>query len=92
MTAVLNQAAVLVTLLGLLAAACVGMRLRRIQPTLPVLTDFLVAAGLIRLADEPSWTSLAVAVRMLLNTELRSLAAGRARTPGTRSPPRAPRG
>ncbi|WP_433522063.1 hypothetical protein ACQPZ2_33420 [Nocardia pseudovaccinii] len=85
MTAVLHQAAVLVTLLGVLAAACVGLRLRRIQPTLPVLTDFLVAAGLIRLADEPSWTSLAVAaatiaVRMLLNTELRSLAAGRART------------
>ena len=80
MTAVLQQAAVLVSLLGLLSAVCVGVRLRRIQPTIALLTDFLLAAGLIRLAAEPSWMSLAiaavtVAVRMLVNAGLRSLAA-----------------
>ncbi|MEV5877089.1 hypothetical protein AB0L75_23200 [Streptomyces sp. NPDC052101] len=80
MTAVLHQTALLVTLLGLLSAACAGLRLRRVQPTVALLTDFLLAAGLIRLAAVPSWTSLTiaaatVAVRMLVNAGLRALAA-----------------
>ena len=83
MTTLLHQAAWLTTLFGFAAAVRVGLRLRHIQPTLAVLTDYLLAAGLIRLAGQPSWTSLAVAattaaVRMLLNTGLRSLAARRA--------------
>ncbi|WP_230885427.1 DUF1622 domain-containing protein [Streptomyces spinoverrucosus] len=58
------------------------LRLRRVQPTIALLTDFLLAAGLIRLAAEPSWMSLATAaataaVRMLLNAGLCSPAARR---------------
>ncbi|MEU9346467.1 hypothetical protein AB0D74_35205 [Streptomyces sp. NPDC048278] len=77
MTAVLHQAALLVTLFGLLSAFCAGLRLRRVRPTIALLTDFLLAAGLIRLAAEPTWMSLAIAaataaVRMLVNAGLRS--------------------
>lgn len=80
MTVVLHQTALLVTLLGLLSAACAGLRLRRVQPTVALLIDFLLAAGLIRLTAEPSWMSLAVAaatiaVRMLVNAGLRMPAA-----------------
>ncbi|MEY6568402.1 hypothetical protein AB8B12_26425 [Streptomyces sp. PGLac3x] len=46
-----------------------------------VLTDFLLAAGLIRLAGEPSWDSLALAastaaVRLLLGASLLHRASG----------------
>ncbi|MEU1180079.1 hypothetical protein ABZ464_20955 [Streptomyces sp. NPDC005820] len=78
MTTVLHQVALLVTLLGLLSAGCAALRLRRVQPTVALLTDFLLAAGLIRLAAAPSWMSLTtaaatVAVRMLVNAGLRAL-------------------
>ncbi|MBZ3904363.1 DUF1622 domain-containing protein [Streptomyces griseiscabiei] len=82
MTGALHQAASLVTLLGLVSAVRVGLRLRRVQPTVALLSDFLLAAGLIRLAAEPSWRSLATAaataaVRMLLNAGLRASASRR---------------
>ncbi|MET8976420.1 hypothetical protein ABZX85_12470 [Streptomyces sp. NPDC004539] len=82
MTTLLRQAALLVTLLGLLSAACAAVSLRRVQPTVALLTDFLLAAGLIRLAAQPSWTSLAVAavtiaVRLVVNAGLRVLDARR---------------
>lgn len=80
MTQLLQQAALLTTLLGVAAAAVVGLRLRRVPPTLAVFADYLLAAGLIRLAGQPSWTSLVIvattaAVRMLLNAGLRTLTA-----------------
>ncbi|MEU9454497.1 hypothetical protein [Streptomyces sp. NPDC048277] len=76
MTVLLTQAAVLVTAFGLVSAVSVSLRLRRVQPGVAVLTDFLVAAGLIRLAGQPSWASLATAsavigVRLMVNTSLR---------------------
>ncbi|MET8976766.1 hypothetical protein ABZX85_14220 [Streptomyces sp. NPDC004539] len=77
MTEALRQLALLITLLGLLSAARVAVTLRRVRPTVALLTDFLLAAGLVRLAAAPSWTSLAtaaatVAVRMLVNAGLRA--------------------
>lgn len=80
MTGLLHEAALLVTLFGLLSAACAARHLRRVQPTIALLTDFLLAAGLIRLAARPTWTSLTVAastvaVRMLVNASLRAVAA-----------------
>ncbi|WP_123459338.1 hypothetical protein [Streptomyces sp. PanSC19] len=77
MTALMTQAAVLITAFGLVSAVCVGMRLRRVQPSVAVLTDFLVAAGLIHLAGRPSWTSLATAavvigVRLMVESGLRT--------------------
>ncbi|MEU1072738.1 MULTISPECIES: hypothetical protein [unclassified Streptomyces] len=77
MTGLMAQAAVLITTFGLISAVCVGLRIRRVQPGVAVLTDFLVAAGLIRLAGRPSWTSLATAsavigVRLLINSGLKA--------------------
>ncbi|MFI0734599.1 hypothetical protein ACH4S9_37260 [Streptomyces sp. NPDC021225] len=76
MTMLLAQTAVVVTALGLISAVCVAVRMRRVQPAVAVLTDFLVAAGLIHLAGHPSWTSLAAAaavigVRLLVSSSLR---------------------
>ncbi|WP_405770780.1 hypothetical protein OHU34_38370 [Streptomyces sp. NBC_00080] len=78
MTEALGQAALLVTVLGMLAAVGVTVRLRRLQPAIAVLSDFLLAAGLIRLAGHLTWTSLALAsataaVRLVLNANLRKL-------------------
>ncbi|NNN30603.1 DUF1622 domain-containing protein [Streptomyces sp. S3(2020)] len=77
MTGLMTQAAVLTTAFGLVSAVCVSLRRRRVQPGVAVLTDFLVAAGLIRLAGQPSWASLATAaavigVRILVNAGLRT--------------------
>ncbi|MFJ1666048.1 hypothetical protein ACIOK4_06555 [Streptomyces bottropensis] len=82
----LHQAALLVTLLGLIAAACAGLRLRRVRPPVALLTDFLLAAVLIRLAAEPSWTTLTItaatgALRMLLNSGLRAGVSARRNDP-----------
>ncbi|MDW6064647.1 hypothetical protein SAZ11_50430 [Streptomyces sp. FXJ1.4098] len=78
MKVVLSQAALVVTALGLVAAVLVAVRRHRVQPAVAVLSDFLLAAGLIRLAGQPTWGSLAVAaatagVRVLLNVNLRNL-------------------
>jgi len=86
MTEVLGHAALLVTVLGMLAAVGAAVRLRRVQPAVALLSDFLLAAGLIRLAGELSWTSLALAaataaVRLVLNANLRTLNARRVRGP-----------
>ncbi|MFE3598609.1 hypothetical protein ACFXP3_05080 [Streptomyces sp. NPDC059096] len=77
MTVLLAQAAVVVTAFGLVSAVCTAARMRRTQPAVAVLTDFLVAAGLIRLAGQPSWTVLATAaatigVRLMVNSSLRT--------------------
>ncbi|MEV7323936.1 hypothetical protein [Streptomyces sp. NPDC093970] len=77
MTWLMTQAAVLVTAFGLVGAGCVGLRLRRVRASVAVLTDFLVAAGLVRLAGHPSWTSLATAsavlvVRLMVGSGLRA--------------------
>ncbi|MFF8563620.1 hypothetical protein ACF06N_01515 [Streptomyces albidoflavus] len=81
MTGPLGQAAVWVAAFGLISAVCAGIHLRQVQPVVAVLTDFLLAAGLIRLAGEPSWDSLALAastaaVRLLLGASLRHRASG----------------
>lgn len=82
MTTLLGQAAVLVPALGLVAAAVVALRRRRVQPAVAVLSDFFLATGLIRLAGQPTWSSLLVAaagagLRVLLNVNLRALSARR---------------
>lgn len=81
MTGPLGQAALWVAAFGLISAVCAGIHLRQVQPVVAVLTDFLLAAGLIRLAGEPSWDSLALAastaaVRLLLGASLRQRASG----------------
>jgi predicted NAD/FAD-binding protein len=76
-TAVLHLAALVTTAFGLVAAAVVLAAARRPMPALAVLLDFLTAAGLLRLAGEPSWDTIAaaaavIAVRRLVTTGLRA--------------------
>lgn len=66
MTSDLIQAAALVcTLLGLLSAAAVLVRSRDGRLCLKVLLDFLASAGLLRLADDPTWRTILTAVTVI---------------------------
>ncbi|GHD53572.1 DUF1622 domain-containing protein [Streptomyces galbus] len=71
----LQMAAVLITALGLVAAAAAWRLTHTVRGGLAVLLDFLTAAGLIRLAGEPSWGSVmlaaaVIALRKLLGASL----------------------
>ena len=75
MSDVLQSAALLVTVLGLVSAALVLARARDGRLTLKVLLEFLVAAGLLRLTGDPSWRTIVtaavvIAVRKLVTYEL----------------------
>ncbi|MEI7033365.1 hypothetical protein [Streptomyces pratensis] len=65
MTEILTAAALLVTAAGLLSALAAGAISRRADQTLPVLLDFLTAAGLLRLAADVSWNSILVAAAVI---------------------------
>lgn len=76
MTELVRAAVPVITAAGLVAAAAVYARTRRLRPALAALLDFLTAAGLLRLAAPSSWSAIAlaatvVAVRKLLSTGLR---------------------
>ena len=76
MSTVLQSAAALCTVLGVLSAAAVLARSRDLRLGVRVLLEFLLAAGLLRLADDPGWrqlvtAALTVAVRRLLSYGLR---------------------
>lgn len=75
MNAWLQTAAVLITALGLVAAAAAWRLTHTVRGGLAVLLDFLTAAGLLRLAGEPSWDSVilaaaVIALRKLLGASL----------------------
>ncbi|MFD1829924.1 hypothetical protein ACFSJS_09630 [Streptomyces desertarenae] len=77
MTVAVQLAALAVTAFGLVAAAVVLAVERRLMPALAVLLDFLIAAGLLRLAAEPAWDAIAaaaavIAVRKLVTAGLRA--------------------
>ncbi|MFH0241296.1 hypothetical protein ACGRHY_02375 [Streptomyces sp. HK10] len=65
MTTALNLAALATTAFGLVAAAVVLAAARRLAPTLAVLLDFLTAAGLLRLAGDPNWSTIAAAAAVI---------------------------
>ncbi|CAM5338646.1 DUF1622 domain-containing protein [Streptomyces griseomycini] len=76
MTALLHLAALAATAFGLVASAVVLVAARRLMIGLAVLLDFLIAAGLLRLAGEPSWDAIVtaatvIAVRKLVTAGLR---------------------
>ncbi|PJE98052.1 hypothetical protein CUT44_02080 [Streptomyces carminius] len=76
MTTATHWAALAVTAFGLVSAAVVLVAARRLMPALAVLLDFLIAAGLLRLAGDPAWDTVAaaaavVAVRKLVTAGLR---------------------
>ncbi|MGJ7416010.1 DUF1622 domain-containing protein [Streptomyces cinereoruber] len=71
----LQAASLLLTVCGPLAAAAAYRTTRTFRSALAVLLDFLTAAGLIRLAGDPSWSSVlqtaaVVALRRLLGMGL----------------------
>ena len=76
MSAALQTGALVCTALGLVGATAVLLRSRRLQPALGVLLDLLLAAALLRLADDPDWREIVtaaavVAVRQLVRLDLR---------------------
>lgn len=77
MSTALQSAALVTTLLGLLSATAVLARSREALLAVRVLLEFLLAAGLLRLADDPGWRQIlvaatVVALRRLLLLDLRS--------------------
>jgi len=72
----LQTGALLCTVLGLASALVVLGAARDARLAIAVLLEFLLAAGLLRLADDPGWRQLAtaaavVALRRLLTSGLR---------------------
>lgn len=83
MSGALQVAALVCTVMGLVGAGAVLAATRRAQLSLQVLLEFLLAAGLLRLADDPTPQQLVVAagviaLRRVLTYDLRRLAAVRA--------------
>nr|WP_237522670.1 DUF1622 domain-containing protein [Streptomyces sp. SID1328] len=76
--------------MGLVAAAAAWRLTHSVRAALAVLLDFLTAAGLLRLAGEPSWDSIilaaaVIALRKLLGASLHLSSANRT-TPGGARP------
>ena len=70
---VAEDAALLLTAAGVVVAALVWLTTRAWHPTVPVLLDFLLAAGLLRLSADDTWHAIVaaaaiVAVRALVKT------------------------
>ncbi len=65
MTQLLDMVAIMLTGAALVAAAVVLASTRQLACALPVLLEFLTAAGLIRLARDPTWTSLLMAAGVI---------------------------
>ena len=77
MTAAASTAALLVVAAAIVAGGVVLLRTRSLRQALPVLLDLVTAAGLLRLAGTPTWTSLAVtaiviALRRLVSAGVRT--------------------
>jgi hypothetical protein len=73
----IGTAALLVVAAAIVAGGIVLLRTRSLLQALPTLLDFLTAAGLLRLASTPTWTSLAVtaiviALRRLVSAGVRT--------------------
>ena len=77
----MSQPALAITAAGLVSALAVVLGTRSWRTALVVLTEFLTAAGLVRLAGAPTWTQLATAaiivvVRRMVVTSLRGQNSG----------------
>lgn len=71
----MSQLALAITVAGLVSALAVVLGTRCWRAALAVLTEFLTAAGLVRLAETTTWTQLATAaiivvVRRMVVTSL----------------------
>ena len=85
MSDLVRSAALLCTALGVGCAALVLVRTRELGQAVPVLLEFLLAAGLLRLTSDATWRAIAtaalvVALRKLVVADgLRPAAAARRR-------------
>ena len=61
MTGWVEAAALACTLLGVVCATAVLVRTRSVGQALPVLLEFLMAAGLLRLSHDSSWRAIVTA-------------------------------
>jgi hypothetical protein len=74
MTTALHLVAALVALAGLVVALLILLDTRRVDMTLGVFLDLLVAAGLLRLAAASSWTAIIGAGGIVLIRQIVMLA------------------
>ena len=72
MSDLLQVGALVCTLLGLLSGVLVLAVSRDARLALRVLLEFLLAAGLLRLSDDPTWRQLAVAAAVVVLRRLLS--------------------
>lgn len=89
MTELLDRVAILLTGAALVAAAVVLAATRQLACALPVLLEFLTAAGLTRLARELTWTSLLMAGGVIVLRRLILVSLGPGRSVHTADQPRA---
>ncbi len=78
--------ALLCTVLGLVSAAAVLARTRSLAQALPVLLEFLMAAGLLRLTHDATWRALATAAVIVVLRKLVVAYGLRPAAAGSRSP------
>lgn len=81
MSGLLQGAALLTTLLGLACGFLVLVRQRDVRAALAVLLEFLLAAGLLRLSDHPTYRSLATAAVIVVIRKLVTIGLRRGRHP-----------
>ncbi|MCH6161588.1 hypothetical protein [Streptomyces marispadix] len=65
MNAAIEAAALLITALGVVSFLAAYATTRTIRTALPLLLDFLMAAGLLRLAGDLSWSSILLTVAII---------------------------
>lgn len=65
MNAAIEAAALLITAVGVVVFLTAYATTRTIRVALPLLLDFLMAAGLMRLAGDLSWSSILLAVAII---------------------------
>jgi hypothetical protein len=80
----IQAAAVLVSTSGVVLAGWAWLLTRSSRPALPVLLDFLLAAGLLRLAVDQGWAAIAAAAAVVVIRRLTAGAVYRAATVGHR--------
>lgn len=84
----LADAALLTTMAALVSAALALVSSRQVAVTLPVLLDLLLAAGLLRLADTRSLTTIATVAGLLVVKRLAGVGISISRRPRAGSPRR----
>ena len=65
MSDLVAAAALLCTVLGVVCAVAVLARTRSLAQALPVLLEFLLAAGLLRLSQDQTWRAIATAAAVV---------------------------